>query len=209
MGGRYAVTPPQAQSAPAQPCPSSDSAPLAFLPQRPADFPPPPFATLGRPARTGAAINVELRSVRTLSTQAKSIPSPPVATCPPWQSAAKIPLRDSACAAGERRTKRDEDAGRLNRSFAIWPTEDRVPRRARRRSTQLHNQSNNLRTNGFGPEGQACSSRAKGKAGKDAGSINSSAIHATEDTASRRLAAARAASGPTERTHSSNRKDST
>ncbi len=54
---------------------------------------------------------------------------------------------------------------------------------------------------GFDPEGQACSSRAKGKTGKDAGSANSSAIRATEDTASRRLAAARVASGLTERTH--------
>jgi hypothetical protein len=90
-------------------------------------------------------------------------------------------------------------------------------------------QNQNLRTNGFGPEGQARSSRAKTKHDKDAGRpeceadkhrnltllrsprsttfASSSAMSTTEDEVGRRFAAARAVPGPTERTHSANRKD--
>src|SRR4029077_12540129 len=41
-------------------------------------------------------------------------------------------LADPACATGERRTKRGQDAGGPN-SRAIWPTEDAAPRSVRRR----------------------------------------------------------------------------
>ena len=48
--------------------------------------------------------------------------------------------------------------------------------------------------------GQVRSSRAKGKSGQDAGSVNGSAIRVTEDAARRRLAAVRTVPGPTDRT---------
>ncbi len=41
---------------------------------------------------------------------------------------AKKLSQNSACAAGEGRTKRRQDAGRPNSSCAIWPTEDAAPR---------------------------------------------------------------------------------
>ncbi len=61
-----------------------------------------------------------------------------------------------------------------------------------------------LRMNGSGPEGQACDSRAKTEHGKDAGSVNSTAIRATEDIAARRFAAVKAESEPMDRTRASN-----
>jgi BirA family biotin operon repressor/biotin-[acetyl-CoA-carboxylase] ligase len=48
---------------------------------------------------------------------------------------AKTPNQDSACVAGERRTKRGKDAGRSN-SGAIRPTEDAAPRSVRRRQAR-------------------------------------------------------------------------
>jgi hypothetical protein len=58
------------------------------------------------------------------------------------------------------------------------------------------------RPSGFEPVSQARSSRAKTKPGKDAGSVNGSAIRATEDAARRRFAAASAVSGSPDRTRS-------
>jgi hypothetical protein len=52
----------------------------------------------------------------------------------PSPTQAKSPSGNSACATGERRTKRGKDAGRPN-SSAIWPTEDAAPRSVRRRQT--------------------------------------------------------------------------
>jgi len=57
------------------------------------------------------------------------------------------------------------------------------------------------RSEGFDSMGQARSSRVKSQAGKDAGSVGSSATGATEDTASRSLFAARVVSGTSNRAH--------
>jgi len=46
----------------------------------------------------------------------------------------RVHPKTTACAAGERRTKRGKDAGRPN-SSAIWPTEDAATRSVRRRQT--------------------------------------------------------------------------